>query len=60
MKKNRRIDAGSDAGCLGMQMVPSKEAIGSVIRVGDVVKVLKRGEHLAVAKPDPEFQRPVF
>jgi len=60
LKSNRRIDAASDAGCLGMQMVPSKEAIGAVIRVGDVVKVLKRGEHLFVANPDPEAQRPVL
>lgn len=58
--KNRRIDAGADAGCLGMQMVPSKEAIGSVIRVGDVVKVLKRGVHHYVSKTGPEFQRPVI
>lgn len=57
---NRKIDAGNTSGCLGMQMVPSKEAIGSVIRVGDIVKVLKRGQHLYVARADPEFQRPVL
>jgi NADPH:quinone reductase-like Zn-dependent oxidoreductase len=43
-----------------MQVVPSKEAIGSVIRVGDVVKVLKRGDHFFVAKPEKEAQRPVL
>ncbi|KAE9985576.1 hypothetical protein EG328_007242 [Venturia inaequalis] len=57
---NRKIDAGNKVGCLGMQMVPTKEAIGSVIRVGDVVKVLKRGHHLYVQNADPEFQRPVL
>lgn len=60
LRANRKIDAGNDSGCLGMQMVPTKEAIGSVIRVGDVVKVLKRGQHLYVQKADPEFQRPVL
>lgn len=43
-----------------MQMVPTKEAIGAVIRIGDVVKVLKRSEHYFVADASPEAQKAVL
>jgi uncharacterized protein YcbX len=59
LRANRNIDSGVDAGCLGMQMVPTKEAVGAIIRIGDVVKVLKRGEHYFVADASPDAQRPV-
>ena len=45
MLKFRVIDAGSRSPCLGMMLVPSKEAVGAVLRVGDSLEVLETGEH---------------
>ena len=43
----RRIDAGDSTNpCLGMQLVPAAQY--SVIRVGDDIRVLQRGEHLYI------------
>jgi uncharacterized protein YcbX len=60
LQKNRAIDEGSQAGCLGMMCVPTKEAIGVTIRIGDNLEVLKRGKHHFVADAEPEAQRPVL
>ncbi|OQD80714.1 hypothetical protein PENANT_c033G03209 [Penicillium antarcticum] len=44
LKAYRRIDDGDRTNaCLGMQLVPAKEAF--VLRVGDEVRVLENGEH---------------
>jgi uncharacterized protein YcbX len=62
MSKYRGIDAGDrpHSPCLGMHLVPTKDAVGSMIRVGDQVEMLKKGEHFFVADPAPEKQRPVY
>jgi hypothetical protein len=43
-----------------MHLVPTKESIGAVIRVGDEIEVLKTGVHRFVADTEPEAQRPVL
>ncbi|KIW05952.1 uncharacterized protein PV09_03140 [Verruconis gallopava] len=59
LTKNRAIDEGApNTGCLGMMAVPAKDSIGRTIKVGDALKVLKRGKHRFVADPEPEAQRP--
>jgi uncharacterized protein YcbX len=60
LMKNRAIDEGApQSGCLGMMLVPTKDAVGSTIKVGDELKVLRRGKHFSVADAAPEAQRPV-
>lgn len=60
MLKYRVIDEGSNSACLGMQVVPAKEAVGKMVKVGDEVRVVRRGEHHFVASVDPEDQRPIL
>lgn len=60
LQKYRVIDEGSPTGCLGMMCVPTKEAIGVTIKVGDHLEVLRRGKHRFVADAEPEAQRPVL
>ena len=61
MRDYRCIDPGNKmAACLGMQMVPSKDAVGETIKVGDEVKLLKTGEHFFIAAIEPEHQRPIL
>lgn len=60
MLKYRVIDEGSSSACLGMQVVPSKGAVGGMMRVGDEVRVVRKGEHRFVAHVEPEEQRPVL
>jgi uncharacterized protein YcbX len=61
IQKNRAIDEGAPtSGCLGMHLVPTKESIGGVIRVGDEIEVLKTGVHRFIADAEPEAQRPVL
>jgi hypothetical protein len=43
-----------------MHLVPTKESIGGVIRVGDEIEVLKTGSHRFIADAEPEAQRPVL
>jgi uncharacterized protein YcbX len=46
LKSYRCIDDGdAKNACLGLQLVPSKES-GIILKVGDSVEVLERGEHL--------------
>jgi uncharacterized protein YcbX len=48
MAKHRCIDAGAgNKPCLGMHVVPSSDA-ERVVRVGDEIEVLERGEHFYV------------
>lgn len=48
LKSYRCIDEGDTKNaCLGLQLVPAKET-GTVLNVGDIVKVLERGEHLYI------------
>lgn len=60
MLKYRVIDEGSASACLGMQVVPSKEAVGRMVKVGDEVRLVKRGEHHFVKDVEPEAQRPIL
>jgi uncharacterized protein YcbX len=61
MRSYRCIDLGNrTAACLGMQMVPSKDAVGDTIKVGNEVELLETGEHFHVAAVEPEHQRPIF
>ena len=61
MRGYRCIDLGNKtAACLGMQMVPSEDAIGGAIKVGDEVELLKTGEHFQVYAIEPEHQRPIL
>jgi len=61
MRYYRCIDLGNkNAACLGMQMVPSKDAIGDIIKVGNEVELLKTGEHFYVAAIELEHQRPIL
>jgi len=60
MLKYRVIDEGSKSACLGMQVVPSAEAVGNVVAVGNEVKVLRRGQHRFVASTEPEDQLPIL
>jgi hypothetical protein len=43
-----------------MMLVPTKDAVGSTIKIGDELKVLRRGHHFFVADTGPEAQRPVL
>lgn len=59
--KNRSIDDGApNTGCLGMMCVPTKDAVGTTIKVGDDLAVLKRGQHHFIADAEPEAQTPVL
>merc|ERR1711981_243240 len=59
--KHRSIDEGApNTGCLGMMCVPTKAAVGSVIKVGYDISVLKRGQHHFIADAEPEAQKPVL
>jgi uncharacterized protein YcbX len=60
MMKYRVIDKGSASACLGMQVVPSQEAVGRMVKVGDEVRLVKRGEHHFVPDIEPEAQRPIL
>jgi len=61
LNKRRAIDLGAkNNGCLGMHLVPTKDSIGGVIRVGDEVEMLKWGEHRFVADAEPEAQAPIL
>lgn len=61
LMKNRDIDEGAPkSGCLGMMMVPTKAAVGSTIKVGDDIEVLRKGKHFFVADAEPEAQKPVL
>jgi hypothetical protein len=43
-----------------MMLVPTKDALGTTIKVGDELEVLRRGNHFFVADAEPEAQRPVL
>lgn len=59
--QHRAIDEGApQSGCLGMMLVPTKEAVGATIEVGGDLAVLRRGRHFFIADAEPEAQRPVF
>jgi uncharacterized protein YcbX len=61
LMQNRAIDEGApQSGCLGMMLVPTKDAVGTTIKVGDELEVLRRGNHFFVADAEPEAQRPVL